>query len=225
MKIISTCCWGNKLQYIQGVIEQYQLAKFFFPEFEFRVYTDNKSQFEHLEANVIHVEKSNVHGSFWRFAPLFESENNITIVRDSDSRFTIREVMAINEWLQSDKKFHNIKDHPRHYDFPIMAGMFGYKGKLHPSLLHLMYQIGLNHQYGVDQYWLRFVYEMIKQEELLHHMNVGWFSETRKRLKNKYSFVGNGYDENNVPIYAPDETKENKEEYKFDKGVLEENEK
>jgi len=28
-----------------------------------------------------------------------------------------------------------------------------------------------------------------------------WFAQTRSQLRNKYSFCGNGYDQNNMPLY------------------------
>jgi hypothetical protein len=58
-------------------------------------------------------------------------------------------------------------------------------------------------------------------------MHEGWFGETRKKLKNKYSFCGNGYYENDMPVY-PDslaaattfDSSKLSDEYRFDEGVL-----
>ncbi len=36
------------------------------------------------------------------------------ISRDLDSRFSDRELAAVNEWLKSDKDVHTMRDHPDH---------------------------------------------------------------------------------------------------------------
>ena len=213
MKLFSFSCYGNNPRYTKGTIKQVELVNYFFPDFKIRIYTDNKKQFEHLNVQV--VEMKDDYYLFWRFYPLFEDENNIVLVRDVDSRITIREKLAIDEWLNSDKKFHNIKDHESHYEFPIMGAMFGYKGKLPNQIKMIMEEIQKHHQYLLDQYFLgEFVYPIVRHEEMIHHMHNGWFGETRKRLKNKNSFVGNGYDENDNPIYDV------KDVILFDKGEL-----
>jgi hypothetical protein len=58
-------------------------------------------------------------------------------------------------------------------------------------------------------------------------MNEGWFGETRKKLENPYSFCGNGFYANDMPIY-PSTLAEIKNfdsnkldsKYKFDLGKL-----
>ena len=46
------------------------------------------------------------------------------LVRDVDSRPTVRELLAVNEWVSSGLKFHTIRDHLQHR-VPVMGGMFG----------------------------------------------------------------------------------------------------
>ena len=50
----------------------------------------------------------------------------MTISRDLDSSITAREVAAVEEWLQSEKPLHSMRDHPAHHH-PLMAGMWGTK--------------------------------------------------------------------------------------------------
>ena len=96
-KIVAVSVYGERPRYIEGARRQYELAKHFYPDWEFRIYTDDAKKFESLkDAHVIEV-KDNSHGVFWRFEPLFESEDNIVIVRDSDGRITEREARAVNE--------------------------------------------------------------------------------------------------------------------------------
>ena len=51
---------------------------------------------------------------------------NIFISRDLDSCMTVRETAAVKEWLDSDKTFHIMRDHPDHVS-NIIAGMWGIK--------------------------------------------------------------------------------------------------
>jgi hypothetical protein len=62
---------------------------------------------------------------------------------------------------------------------------------------------------------------------LIHSMHEGWFGETRKKLINPYDFCGNGYDENDMPLYAPTlaenngfDPKKSPPEIKFNNGLL-----
>lgn len=227
-KIISMSVWGNDPRYIVGAKRQVELAKKYYPEWKVRLYVDNPRPYQGLSDVDIVIINDESFGMFWRFLPMFENDNNITMIRDSDSRITVREVRGIEEWLNSDKLFHTFKDHDAHYEFPIIGCAFAYKGKFDAVYLAIMKEYMFNHKYYLsDQFFLRdVIYPLIRNSMLLHSMHDGWFGETRKQLKNKYSFCGNGYDEHDMPLY-PDtlenianfNPKELGVEYKFDEGV------
>jgi hypothetical protein len=224
-KIFSMSVFGNDLRYYIGAKKQADLAKKLYSDWEIRIYTENPALLIDLDPTVkIIVVSENTWGPFWRFEPLFENKDNITIVRDSDDRITFREIAAVQEWLNSDKSFHIIKDHEAHFEFPIMAGLFGFKGKLDNDLYEQMKISKIEAQYYLsDQIFLRdFVYPKIKDKILMHSLDTGWFGESRKNLINKYCFCGNGYDHNDIPIYP--ETKNSKIDFTqnivFDGGKL-----
>ena len=204
-KIISISVWGDYPRYIVGAKKQYELAKEFYPDWTFRIYTDDPLNFDDLpDAEIIHVTDY-TYGMYWRFRAMFESEDNIVMVRDSDSRITERECRAVNEWLESDKKFHTFKDHEAHYEFPIIGCAFGYKGKFETTVFNLMnsYVQQLNYYVG-DQIFLRdVIWPLVKDDSIVHSMYEGWFGETRTRLVNPYDFCGNGYNEMDMPLYPP----------------------
>jgi len=221
--------WGDNPRYIVGANRQIELAKEFYPDFTVRIYTDNVSNFKEEPGVEIIDRSGHANGVFWRFEPLFESEDNIVIVRDTDGRVTIREAMAVSEWLASLKTFHTFRDHEAHYEFPIIACAFGYKGKLEESLRAIMNRfISTPFYYTNDQVYLRdYVYPYVRHSALIHDMQKGWFGETRSRLVNKYDFCGNGYDENDMPLYPPTLAECNNfnnsllnEHCKFSKGVF-----
>lgn len=228
-KIISMSVWGDNPRYIEGARRQVELAKEFYPDWKVRIYIDDKSKLADLDAELVEVTDGS-YGMFWRFEPMFEDENNIVMVRDSDSRITIREQMAINEWLQSDKKFHTFKDHEAHYQFKIIGCAFAFKGKfpkeVHDKMQDYVKRMGV---YVGDQIFLQeVIWPLVENDAMVHSMmDDGWFKDTRKRLKNKFSFCGNGYSEKDLPLYPSrfkdfanwDPTNVS-EETKFDKGVM-----
>ena len=203
VKIIATSAYGESPRYIVGAKRQYALAKLYYPDWQFRLYTDDGTKFADLTDAVIVEVKDNSHGVFWRFAPLFESEDNVVIVRDSDGRITEREAMAVNEWLLSNKKFHVYRDHEAHFQYPVIACAFGYKGMLSEHLHNIMMQFSTQTNYYTnDQVYLRdFVWPFVEKETLIHTLHDGWFGETRSKLVNEYDFCGNGYDEFDMPLY------------------------
>jgi hypothetical protein len=228
-KIIAISVWGDDPRYIVGANRQYELAKEFYPDWKFRIYTDDRNKFTHLtDAQIIQVVDGS-YGMYWRFGAMFEDQNNIVLVRDSDSRITPREVRAVNEWLESDKTFHTFRDHDAHFEFPIIGCAFGYKGKF-SNMEHnrmLEYRSRLNYYVG-DQIYLRdVIYPLVKDSMMVHTMTEDWFGETRKKLVNPYDFCGNGYDENDMPLYPPTlaecngfDPKTVSTEFKFNKGLL-----
>ena len=127
MKYLTMSVWGNNKRYIEGAKQQIRLCNEFYPDFTVKLYTDDIKPYQYMKPwyNVELIERKDDNGVFWRFEPLFESDNNIVIVRDSDGRITRREAMAVNEWLKSDKSFHTFRDHESHFEFPIIACAFG----------------------------------------------------------------------------------------------------
>jgi hypothetical protein len=228
-KIVSMSVWGNDPRYLVGFKRQYELCKEFYPDWNIRVYTEDKNKFEIFDDIEIIEITDGSYGMYWRFLSLFEDENNIVIVRDSDSRITIREKRAVDEWLSSDKIFHVFRDHEAHFEFPIIGCAFGLKGKLSDSIKDRM-EIYKNKypSYLGDQYFLRdIVWPDVSENCLIHSMSEGWFGETRKQLKNRYSFCGNGYDEFDMPLYPPTlgecknfSNKNLGDDVKFDRGLL-----
>lgn len=62
----------------------------------------------------------------WRFLAVGDSFVDLVLSRDSESFVVEREVDAVQAWLQSDKLFHVMRDHPAHESI-ILEGMWGIK--------------------------------------------------------------------------------------------------
>ena len=67
---------------------------------------------------------SRVMGMTWRFLPLVDPDVDVMVSRDLDSRVTLREQAAVNQWISSNLPFHTMRDHPDH-QVEIMGGMWG----------------------------------------------------------------------------------------------------
>lgn len=209
MKIISVSLWGDNPRYNQGAIENANIAKSLFPEWRYRVYVGStvplkyKHQLSCFDnVDIVDIDETkNGYGMFWRFRPMFESDDMIMLCRDSDTRLLEREKKCVDEWLESGKKFSIIRDHPRHFDFPIIGTMWGMKGILQTDKLNTMKEYEKTFQYVIDQLWLaNEIWPIAQKDCMIHELyNDSWFAKTRKQEDS--IFVGQGYDENNIPIY------------------------
>ena len=73
-----------------------------------------------LFANAVHMFPM-----IWRFFPTLDPQVDVFVSRDLDSVVTPREVKAVEEWLQSGKTLHALRDHPRHTRVPMLGGLWG----------------------------------------------------------------------------------------------------
>jgi len=136
--IISYSLWGNEPMYTIGAIRNAELAKKIYPDWICRFYVGDDvsddivsklSSFDNTEVILMVDEDNDWQGMFWRFyAVSREDDVDCVIFRDTDSRLTIREKEAVNEWIGSGKYFHIMRDHPYHTE-TIMGGMWGCKPK------------------------------------------------------------------------------------------------
>jgi hypothetical protein len=105
----------------------------------------------------------------WRFEAIDDPNVEVMMSRDTDTRIWLREKLAVNEWLHSDKLFHIMRDHP-HHQFCILGGMFGTKKIPQiPSWINLIDQITQYTDRDYDQTFLKdFIYPIIKNNAIIH---------------------------------------------------------
>lgn len=201
-KVVSFSLWGNNPRYIEGAIKNCFLSAKYYPDWECRIYVEESLHhlLKGIPAKIISPLVQWKNGRFWRFLPAFESDVDVVISRDCDSRIGEREVRCVNEWLESGKKLHVIRDHPRHYDFPILAGMWGIRGGLGDDVKSSIFPYSQDpSEYIVDQVWL------MHNVWVNHTTNVHvsgiketlWMQQKSVGL----NFVGQGYNENDEALY------------------------
>jgi|TARA_R110001583_G_scaffold59311_2_gene176496 hypothetical protein len=203
MKIIAFSLWGNDLKYTLGAVRNADIAQELFPDWICRFYVGKsvpQSILGQLEkktnVNIVRMdEDGDWSGMFWRFHPCSEEGVDAVLSRDTDSRLTQREKDAVDEWMNSDKGFHIMRDHPWHAA-PILGGMWGCKKGTLTEMSSLIDSIQKGDFWQVDQIFLRdYIYPLIKDDSFVHDE----FFEKKPfpTERNNLEFVGEVYDENN----------------------------
>lgn len=134
-KLITFSLWGDNPFYTEGACRNAELAQEIYPDWICRYYVAGKNTpqevIDRLEAYpntevVVMDEEGTPNSMMWRFTACDDEDVECFISRDTDSRLSLREKEAVDEWMESDKKFHIMRDHPYH-TAAVMGGMWGMK--------------------------------------------------------------------------------------------------
>jgi len=205
-KIISFSLWGDNPKYTIGAIKNVEQSKTIYPDWICRFYCGKSVPLEITEklksynnVEVIEMdEDGDWSGMFWRFYACEDSD--VMISRDTDSRLSFREKLAVDEWLESDKDFHIMRDHPYHNAL-ILGGMWGARNGILKDINSIINQYNKGNFWQVDQNFLREkIYPIIKDNSFIHDEFMkfeNWSKLFPSERKNK-EFVGDVFDSNNV---------------------------
>ncbi len=174
-KLISYSLYGENEFYLSGAIRNAKEKDDYYPDWICRYYVAQDvprktiNLLRLLGSEVIPMTKKYyVDGTFWRFLPMSEDDVEVTLVRDTDSVFTVREVVAVNDWLKSDKCFHIMRDHPYHRAV-IPAGLFGCRRGIVNNIKDMIEKWGYYNKRGADQEFLKYnIYPIIKNNVMIH---------------------------------------------------------
>ena len=217
-KVISFSLWGKNPKYTIGALKNASLAPSIYPDWICRFYIRKDvpepiitqlTSYPHCE--IIQIEDdiayqeghNNTTGTLWRFLPASDPEVEVMISRDCDSRLSVREKQMVDEFISSPHQFHNIKDHPNHYNWKILAGMWGVKkntiSNIDKEITDYINQPNISFTRWLDQRFLNMMYDKYTLEPLsMNHFT----SEPNFEIKyprQGYEFIGEVYDENNKP--------------------------
>lgn len=237
-KVISFSLWCQKDSFDKGNINQtpemycqgainnllLQQNEGVYKDWTLRFYINNSvpyniiEKIKSLNGEVINLENTNIPGMFWRFLTINDTNVDIFIVRDIDSRISFREENAVNEWMKSDKDLHVIRDHPHHY-YKILGGMWGFRNNskiLKTNYIRNNFMILLDNFLKHRNYTFKRMDDMIFLDEIYDYMtgnilghdnffnypeNVFFPEETIENTKQYYKFVGEIIDKDDVPSY------------------------
>ncbi len=210
--VVAYSLWGDKPIYWVGAKRNIELAKKYYPGWVCRFYIEKNCKEDLIESlrddnvEIILVNsKNSFDGSFWRFWAAVDLDVDIMLSRDADSRITEREVAAVNEWLNSNKDFHIMRDHPYGHGRPILAGMWGCRNKIlqKVNFVSLINNWENFSYYGCDQDFLgQVIYPLIKNNAIEHcdikELTFGGTTKPFPTSREGYEFVGDVFDENDV---------------------------
>lgn len=215
MKVLSFSLYGSNPIYTIGCIKNAILHKEIFKEWEMWVYHNDSvpqdilQQLIELDVKLINTNEDNgFFGSLWRFRPICEDNVEYFISRDCDSRISLRDETAVNEWIESGKSFHILREHPIGHGWVINAGMWGAKGNAIPNMNELvsnyLQQNNRTFDKSIDQCFLRDVIHPIARTDLFLHdeffnyEGIGT-NVKRDRALDDFAFVGESIDEHDQP--------------------------
>ena len=200
--------WGDKDIYWVGALKNIELAKKYYPGWICRFYIDRECKKERIDSlkglnvEIILVDsKDSYHGMFWRFFAAADPEVYAMISRDCDSRLSEREMLCVNEWLESNKDFHIMRDHPYHA-VPILGGMWGCRNKILIDMKNSIEKWNKFTNHGIDQDFLgQIIYPIVINNAIEHidfNMNYGGNVKPFPSLRVNYEYVGEAYSEDDI---------------------------
>ena len=189
-KVISFSLYGKHPDYTLGAIANARHANRAYPGWVCRFYVADdvpKSIVSRLLAHGAEVVNMGQHfgheAMFWRLFAAFEPENEIVIFRDADSRFNKCELVMVNDWLASGKKFHVMR-----WDYlpgvSVMGGLWGLRG--HISELREPVKKCLESK----NFWLKGADEKFLNKNLTPKMKGKVYINELDSLKSRRCFIG-----------------------------------
>ena len=143
--IVSMSLYGNEAKYMIGAIKNAELIKKNFPGWKLRIYLEanldspryglvSSSVIKNLrqlgvDLQYIDTKEDSIPPMMWRFLVADDEWVDRFIIRDSDSRLTMRDAFAVNAWVQSNATFGCVRDHPSHAAYAISGGMWGARAR------------------------------------------------------------------------------------------------
>ncbi len=201
-KVISYSLWGSDPKYTIGAIRNAEIASSIYPDWVCRFYVNNIPEDILLNLRSLNVEikqETDIpdwRGMFWRFKSSYDKDVDVSIFRDCDSRLGDREKSAVDEWLQSNKNFHIMRDHPFH-QYPILGGMWGYKKNNKYNMENLFKEFIPTDNYGTDYtFFQQILYPIIGDDKLVHDEFFEKKPFPTQRIEKE--FVGEVFDEKDI---------------------------
>jgi hypothetical protein len=214
VKVISYSLWGNNPTYTVGALKNADLAATLFPDWVCVFYCfqsvpqDIIKELESRENVLVRrvegdYNTADSRGMFHRFLPADEEGVEYMMSRDTDSRLSERERLAVDAWLTSGADLHVMRDHPYH-GVPMLGGMWGVKGGKLKGIARHMEEFQPSSDKGQDQAFLwEWVWDKVKNGELTVCVHDPFFQKSpfpdgakRGEENGGVSFVGQCFDEN-----------------------------
>lgn len=213
--VISFGLYGSNKKYLTGSIRNAELALVYYPGWKCRFYVtsdvpnstlDDLRAFSHVEIVPIADGEGYVAGMFHRFLVASDAAVDRYIIRDVDSRLNARERFAVEEWIQSRKLVHIMRDHVNHC-IPMNGGMWGGTKSAIPNMLDLVKEWDHKDNYMADLHFLEeVVWPLVYDSQMSHDSYCcDRFPSTTPfptRRRPDYQHVGQVFNEANQPRWS-----------------------
>jgi hypothetical protein len=177
-KVISFSLWGKSAMYNIGAIVNAEMAERLWPDWIARYYIassvadsviDELNKRDNTEV-ILMGDDPGWNGMFWRFLTAGDPEVDVMISRDTDARVNERDKAAVDQWLESGKKFHIVRDMCQH-GWKICGGTWGVRDGFLRDIStrinnYLLTDKANNH--GVDQRFLNSIYDSVVLDSFTH---------------------------------------------------------
>ncbi len=196
-KAIAFSLWGDAPRYTVGMVKNAIIAPHVFEDWQLVVFHDATvptSILQDLHGMGVVLRDASAFPEkpmFWRF--LINDMAERWIVRDADSRLSVRDLAAVEAWVRTGKRWHVIRDDRAHTQ-PVLGGLWGgFKTGL--NMRALLSEWPMKAEYNDDQRWLadRMWEQRIRGDCCVHDSNAGT-GIPRDRFG--HYFVGQVWDEN-----------------------------
>jgi hypothetical protein len=180
VRVISFSVFGTDRTYSAGAVANAAMCPEFYPGWSCRFYVGrsvdpgDRRELAGLGSVVDMPGPEDWSALFWRFLTVADPTVDLHLFRDADSRPCARESAAVSEWLRSGRRFHIMRDHPKHW-IEILAGMWGCTREGAEQVRDLLPDPLWNSQPYVDQWWLRDAVYPVARDSMLVHDSYGHF--------------------------------------------------
>ena len=182
-RVIAYSLFGNDPTYVQGALSNAREVPQIFPGWRCRFYVDASvpataiRQLEALGADIVRRPLGTLFERLtWRFLVADDPTLERWLCRDCDSRPSVREALAVQEWIDSGAPFHLIRDAPTHCDL-LLAGLWGGRGGVLPPMAPLLaaYRPG-DHRFADQAFLGEQIWPLVRESILIHDSVFGLFS-------------------------------------------------
>jgi len=175
-RVISFGLYGAAPRYTDGMLRNVQLAPTWFPGWDVRVYADDSvppavlAQLRELGAEILTCDlRGGIGGMFCRFFVADDPTVDRYLIRDSDSRLNGRDRLAVEEWIESGKGVHALRDHPGHGSHHINGGMWGgVKGAIKDLRGQALAFGKFKHKWADMDFLDKVIWPQVKDDTLAH---------------------------------------------------------
>ena len=145
--MISYCYFGSDASNIEGAYANTKFAPQIFPEWIVRIYYDDtfpskaieRIRSDNVQLVKITTKKPSKPKEIWNMFVASDPCLDWYLIRNIDSRLTAREKAAVDQWIDSGKRFHIMRDHPFHVNHSVPNGMWGGTKYAVPDMMSLIH--------------------------------------------------------------------------------------